>query len=160
MKILNKRNCEDCNLCCKLPEINYTNEKKGAFKWCTNCDIGKGCKIYSSRPQGCKDFYCLYQQGYMDLKPNKVGFFVFPEREEFSEHKILTIYCEESRLNNVPKLLMSDESMYKLINNGWAFHIRYNEDDNNIAIFDLSSYGMEIIKVERGTNELNTRVLC
>ena len=71
---MNFRNCEDCNMCCKLPSI--PNIKKD-YEWCSNCDIGIGCKIYDKRPKKCKDFYCLWKIGSFpkNLKPNKVGFF-------------------------------------------------------------------------------------
>ena len=71
---MNFRNCEDCNMCCKLP--SKPNIKKD-YEWCSNCDIGVGCKIYDKRPKKCKDFYCLWKIGTFprNLKPNKVGFF-------------------------------------------------------------------------------------
>ena len=28
--------------------------------WCPNCDLGKGCRIYETRPQMCRDFKCHY----------------------------------------------------------------------------------------------------
>ena len=143
------RECEECNLCCKLPEINYTKEKKEAFSWCKSCNIGKGCKVYKNRPKGCKDFYCLYQQGLTNLKPNKVGFFIFPENEQSEIDKVLTIYCEEHKLTKLSNLLLSDEDTNNLIKNGWSFHIRYNKDDNDLAIFDLERFGENIKKVKR-----------
>lgn len=41
--------------------------------WCTHCDKGKGCKIYDTRPQGCRDFNCLWLQGVgeEELRPDK-----------------------------------------------------------------------------------------
>ena len=44
---------------------------------------------------------------------------------------------------------MNDPDGYSLIDQGWAFHIRYNADDNNIAIFDYKAFGMELKKVKR-----------
>ena len=138
--------CFDCNLCCKLPEI--PNYKKG-FSWCNNCNIGDSCKVYETRPQKCKDFYCLYLTGETDLKPNKCGFFIFPENKASIDHRILTIYCEEHRLKDLPKKLLSDFKMSILIQNYWAFHIRYNKDDNDLAIFDPNVYGKELKYVKR-----------
>ena len=143
------RECGDCNMCCKLPEINYFKEKKESYKWCNHCEIGVGCKIYSDRPQGCKDFFCMWQTGVSDLKPNKVGFFIFPENQTAYEEKILTIYSEEPRVHNIPKLLMKDAYWYNLIDQGWAFHIRFNKDDNDLYIFDLKSFGIELKKTRR-----------
>ena len=53
--------CFDCNMCCKLPEIPSISKK--SFSWCKDCNIGVGCKIYESRPQKCKYFYCMYYSG-------------------------------------------------------------------------------------------------
>jgi len=38
-----------------IPEL-----EKPAGRWCSNCAIGKGCKIYESRPQVCVTFKCLW----------------------------------------------------------------------------------------------------
>ncbi len=100
---MQNRKCGDCNLCCKLP---YTNFKKD-YEWCSNCEIGVGCKIYKTRPQVCKDFSCLWQKGMIDeeLKPNKVGFYIVPEREESLRDKIFTIYADTHKIDNVLKKL-------------------------------------------------------
>ena len=74
---------------------------------------------------------------------------MYLEREESTLHKIITIMCEEHRLDQIPKLIMNDPDGYSLIDQGWAFHIRYNRDDNNIAIFDYKAFGMELKKVKR-----------
>ena len=36
-----------------------------------------------------------------------------------------------------------------LINNQWAFHIRYNNDDNDLAIFDPNAFGDDLKYVKR-----------
>jgi hypothetical protein len=45
-------------MCCKLLRIEAL--QKPAHKWCGNCDIGKGCRIYDSRPEECRAFACSY----------------------------------------------------------------------------------------------------
>ena len=37
---------------------------------------------------------------------------------------------------------MKDAYWYNLIDQGWAFHIRFNKDDNDLYIFDLERFGM------------------
>lgn len=143
------RECGDCSLCCKLPEINYFKTTKKSYQWCKSCDIGLGCKIYDKRPKGCRDFWCLYQKNLIDLKPNKVGFFIFGENESSLNEKVLTIYTESSRLEKIPYLIMKDRKGKMLVDDGWVFHIRYNSDDNNIAIFDLKLFGMNVKKMKR-----------
>ena len=50
MDLFVPRKCEDCNLCCKLPNIDNGKFKKD-YTWCKNCEIGVGCKIYPQRPK-------------------------------------------------------------------------------------------------------------
>ena len=156
MSLTKERECGDCNLCCKLPymdsgfwEKSNTHVFKGEYEWCKHCEIGVGCKIYSKRPSACRDFYCLYQAGMTELKPNKNGFFMYLEREESTKQKVITIMCEEHRLDLIPKLIMNDLDGYMLVDKGWTFHIRYNSNDNDLAIFDLKLFGMELKKVKR-----------
>lgn len=52
------RSCGSCTLCCKVLSIPWLNKASGA--WCKDCNPGKGCKIWESRPQGCRDFLCQY----------------------------------------------------------------------------------------------------
>ena len=52
------RECGDCTLCCKLPAIK---DFKDGYKWCENCNIGKGCNIYETRPKPCIDFDCMWK---------------------------------------------------------------------------------------------------
>ena len=35
------RNCANCNLCCKLPEINDLEYHKKSFTWCKSCNLEK-----------------------------------------------------------------------------------------------------------------------
>ena len=67
-----KRECGSCTLCCKL--IGVEELKKPQNVWCRHCNIGQGCKIYDTRPQGCRDFSCLWLKGLIpeELKPNDV----------------------------------------------------------------------------------------
>ena len=146
MYSIKKRECGDCNLCCKLP---YIKNFKPQYKWCNHCEIGVGCKIYEKRPELCKTFYCLYQAGMTNIKPNKNGFFMYLEFEKSVEQKVITIMCEEHRLDSIPKIIMNDPDGYKMVDQGWSFHIRYNSDDNDLAIFDLKLFGMELKKVKR-----------
>jgi hypothetical protein len=67
-------NCGSCTLCCELLPIKEL--KKPASVLCSNCTLGKGCNIYSKRPESCRNFDCLYiQSDEMDisLRPNECG---------------------------------------------------------------------------------------
>lgn len=54
------RSCDGCTLCCKVMNVPPLNKPKSV--WCPHCAIGKGCKIYDTRPQECRGFYCGYRQ--------------------------------------------------------------------------------------------------
>ena len=45
-------------MCCKVLKVPETDSPKG--EWCQHCDVGKGCKVYATRPQRCRDFQCGY----------------------------------------------------------------------------------------------------
>jgi hypothetical protein len=55
------RTCGTCTLCCKLLSVEALDKPVG--KWCQHCVIGRGCLVYNTRPQECRDFYC----GFMTL---------------------------------------------------------------------------------------------
>lgn len=57
----NVRVCGGCTACCKTHAVRELPKK--AEVWCTHCDIGKGCKIYDSRPGGCREFQCGWLAG-------------------------------------------------------------------------------------------------
>lgn len=50
------RSCEGCTACCKLPSLEPFG--KPMQQWCEHCEIGKGCNIYSQRPDDCRTFFC------------------------------------------------------------------------------------------------------
>ena len=79
-----KRECGDCNMCCKLYSIHEPKDFKKDYEWCKHCKVGVGCKIYDSRPNQCKDFQCGWSLGLVpeEWKPNKVGFVVTVEKEQ------------------------------------------------------------------------------
>lgn len=68
-----KRECGSCTLCYKTMGIADLEPPKPAHQWCTHCAIGKGCKIYASRPESCQSFECLWLQGMVpeELRPDR-----------------------------------------------------------------------------------------
>jgi hypothetical protein len=52
------KQCGDCSLCCKLLGIAALDKPQG--QWCSHCAAPKGCTIYDTRPQECRDFACLW----------------------------------------------------------------------------------------------------
>ena len=134
---MNFRECGDCNMCCKLPSVK--NLKKD-YEWCKHCEIGVGCKIYEERPKQCKDFYCLWKVNLLseNLKPNKVGFFVMMENEHSATEKVLTVYCETHKVDSIPKYL-KNERITDNSNVPYHYCIRYNDNDNDLVLFNLNN---------------------
>lgn len=69
------RDCGSCTLCCKV----YDNPDVGsvAGSWCQHCQPGRCCNIYATRPQQCRDFFCLWMtQAFLgpEWKPDKARF--------------------------------------------------------------------------------------
>ena len=52
------RDCGSCSLCCKLLSITAPELNKPPNVWCAHCRPGKGCSIYSARPEICQEFAC------------------------------------------------------------------------------------------------------
>ena len=149
MSNLKRRECGDCNLCCKLTSIDFMEPRKPSYQWCKHCDIGVGCKIYKTRPQGCKDFLCLYLGGLTNLKPNRCGFFIYQEEsQQAAKNKVLAVMCEEHMLDKLVDAILNDPDGKKLVDQGWIFHIRYNDNENDVAIFDFKVLGKELKKIK------------
>jgi hypothetical protein len=55
---MSTNNCGTCTACCRIFDIPAISKPAGT--WCQHCDIGKGCKIYDSRPEMCREFKCLW----------------------------------------------------------------------------------------------------
>jgi hypothetical protein len=123
--------------------------RKPSYQWCKHCDIGVGCKIYKTRPQGCKDFLCLYLGGLTNLKPNRCGFFIYQEEsQQAAKNKVLAVMCEEHMLDKVVDAILNDPDGKKIVDEGWIFHIRYNDNENDVAIFDFKVFGKELKKIK------------
>ena len=45
-------------MCCRVYAIPQLDKPAG--KWCQHCDIGKGCRVYETRPKLCVDYECLW----------------------------------------------------------------------------------------------------
>jgi hypothetical protein len=52
------RTCGGCTLCCRVMGIAALDKPPGL--WCPNCNVGKSCKVYETRPRECREFNCLW----------------------------------------------------------------------------------------------------
>lgn len=53
------RTCGTCTLCCKVFEVPPIDNKPRGV-WCKHCKPGRGCGIWETRPDFCRDFHCLW----------------------------------------------------------------------------------------------------
>jgi hypothetical protein len=70
------RSCGSCSMCCKLPEIPWVDNKPRGH-WCKHCKPGRGCGIWDTRPQPCKEFHCEW------IKDASLGDEWKPDRSRF-----------------------------------------------------------------------------
>jgi len=63
--------CGECTLCCKLLNIPWMESPINSY--CSQCEIGVGCKIQETKDKKCKSFDCSYAQMenvHIDLRPD------------------------------------------------------------------------------------------
>ena len=56
--VLADRDCRECSLCCRILGVDEIEKPQNV--WCRHCDVGRGCKLYDSRPEECRSFFCGY----------------------------------------------------------------------------------------------------
>jgi hypothetical protein len=70
------RECGKCTVCCKVLTIDDPQLQKLPGVMCPNCKTGSGCKIYDTRPDPCRGFFCGWRH-LRDLddkwRPDKSG---------------------------------------------------------------------------------------
>ena len=74
MKSLSNNRCGSCALCCLIPVVPEI--AKPINFWCAFCDTVTGCKIYNTRPQSCRTYFCLWYvnpQMPITLRPDMCG---------------------------------------------------------------------------------------
>lgn len=77
--ILGGRQCGACTVCCSILPINTNGLKKTANLLCEHCNEGQGCRIYETRPNVCRNFYCEWRLNPhipATWRPEKSGVFV------------------------------------------------------------------------------------
>jgi hypothetical protein len=73
-------------MCCSALEI--AELKKPAGKLCGDCRLGRGCAIYSERPQVCRDYECEWltrRDLARQLRPDLIGA-IFMEDADSDEY--------------------------------------------------------------------------
>lgn len=114
--------CGSCTMCCKLLAVAELSKPKN--KLCEHCSVGRGCKIYSERPDSCRAFRCIWLQTQTNSEVTP-----FPERLRPDHCKVvLHITADEKNIvarvdSNTPLAwmakgisdLLSEMSMKKMV---------------------------------------------
>lgn len=58
MELVAHRECGKCTVCCKVLAIDDPALAKPPGTLCANARAGSGCKIYDTRPDPCRGFFC------------------------------------------------------------------------------------------------------
>ena len=70
-----ERECGPCTLCCKVMRIPEMPDRL-SNEYCPHAKKAKGCSIYRTRPQSCRDFECawlMYPNVFTDdMRPDKI----------------------------------------------------------------------------------------
>ncbi len=81
----------------------------------------------------------LFLCGFTYIRPNKAGFLVTLEHINGVnplEAKVITIFCEEHKLNNIVKNINKEHNLRYLIKQGFKFVIRTNKDITDLWVYD------------------------
>lgn len=111
--LASQRQCGECTVCCVLPSIlpesPHLEEGKRDYTSCVHLNVlpsdnnevhsckGSGCSVYSTRPDVCRGFSCLWKEGIIDgderRRPDKLGIMFTTEES----NGILAIEAWETR---------------------------------------------------------------
>jgi len=98
----NPRQCGECTACCTVYPVKALNKKPGVT--CEHvCETG--CAIYSTHPQECRTFECLWRGNHLgadEHRPDKIGV-IFGSN--FDKDLGLILYAQEFREGSIKKLL-------------------------------------------------------
>jgi hypothetical protein len=144
-----KRSCGSCALCCKVMRIDTISKPK--LKWCPNCEIGKGCRIYFSKPDECTTFQCLWlMDDFFDdrFKPHKIKIVLYPhvhgyiiadcdQRSSMTDSKNLPLFLEiatlvESQLGMC--LMVCHGNYMKAVTSNGTFDLGATRETHSVVI--------------------------
>ena len=59
--------CGTCRACCRA--LGVSELEKPEWQMCSYVDRAVGCQIYDRRPQGCRDYACIWLQSQSGASP-------------------------------------------------------------------------------------------
>jgi hypothetical protein len=120
------KSCGDCSLCCKLMSVEELNKPRNV--WCQHLVRGKGCGIYETRPDVCREFYCRWMDDPAlgpEWKPNKSKMVLAHHGEDrltvYVDPGATGAWCQEpylSRLVAMARVGLEKNGILKIVENG------------------------------------------
>lgn len=104
MDTVPNRDCGECIACCQFLTIDTDEFRSESGVLCSNCLPGKGCKIYDSRPQVCRNFHCgwrLFDHFDENWRPDKSGILIMTTNKDIPggyQAAGFELYMTDSRL--------------------------------------------------------------
>ena len=116
-------------MCCKLLDIDAVETKAG--EWCQHCDIGNGCAIYKDRPADCRQFKCLWLEGYGDEseRPDKSKVVAFINRYTDNKQRFMLISVDRAGADDAAWVQSLKERSLK---NGFDVVVQQHGDKHTI----------------------------
>jgi len=123
------RDCGDCTICCEYLKVDIPELQKPAGTMCPNCIINKGCAIYETRPQLCRDWLCGWRETRVmgdEWRPDRSGILVmFADDDDevphgFEQPTIKFMLLNVSKIHWPPLV----NTIASLINHGKAVYLQ------------------------------------
>ncbi len=123
----NPRVCGGCTACCTVYPVAALNKKAGVT--CQHvCETG--CAIYSTHPQECKTYECLWRSNHLGTdedRPDKSGV-IFGSN--FDQELGLILYAQEFREGSIKKLMPLIQSIARCN----LVYLAYCHNKNNVVM--------------------------
>ncbi len=143
--------CGSCTFCCLVMGVKSPTLNKPKDTWCSQCEVGKGCLIYESRPGPCVDFSCVWLQSQERTDHAKQDEWMRPDRSKVMllaspDGEVITGHChpkyplawQEPRMLNwltsvamqgIPILIKSANGAFAFDKQGRVFEVELSDVD-------------------------------
>jgi hypothetical protein len=77
LKLYESRSCGDCRACCTTERVLELQKEPGVSCEFLRLELGPGCSRYETRPNGCRQWACVWRSGSNLLtegeRPDEIG---------------------------------------------------------------------------------------
>lgn len=103
MKLIEDRDCGECTVCCEALKIEELSKPEGEL--CKHCEKGKGCTVYQSRPDVCKQWFCMWRwfPFAKNVRPDKSGILLSYEKHPATKKQVIVVRDVSKRGNAFDK---------------------------------------------------------